>query len=71
LGGLHWIGELHPGDSRWTLVTVPIPGGPGFTNHSVAWLVLGSILLVTAVVAAYIFATGHHARYLKSANARL
>jgi diguanylate cyclase (GGDEF)-like protein len=71
LGGLHWTDELHPGDSRWTLVTVPIPGGPGFTNHSVAWLVLGSILLVTAVVAAYIFATGHHARYLKSANARL
>jgi diguanylate cyclase (GGDEF)-like protein len=71
LGGLHWTGELHPGDSRWTLVAVPIPGGPGFTSHSVAWLVLGSILLVTAVVAAYIFATGHHARYLKSANARL
>jgi diguanylate cyclase (GGDEF)-like protein len=71
LGGLHWMGELHPGDSRWTFVAVPIPGGPGFTNHSVAWLVLGSILLVTAVVAAYIYATGHHARYLKSANARL
>ena len=42
----------HPGDSRWTLVAVPILGGPGFTSHSVAWLVLGSVLLVTAVLAA-------------------
>jgi diguanylate cyclase (GGDEF)-like protein len=71
LGGLHWTGELRPGDSRWTLVAVPIPGGPGFTSHGVAWLVLGSVLLVTAVVVAYICATGYHARFLKSANARL
>jgi diguanylate cyclase (GGDEF)-like protein len=71
LGGLHWTGELHPGDSRWTFVAVPIPGGPGYTSHSVAWLVLGSVLLLTAVVSAYIYATGHHARYLKSANTRL
>jgi diguanylate cyclase (GGDEF)-like protein len=70
LGGLHWTG-VHPGDSRWTFIAAPIPGGPGYTSHGVAWLVLGSVLLVTAVVAAYIYATGHHARYLKSANARL
>jgi diguanylate cyclase (GGDEF)-like protein/PAS domain S-box-containing protein len=71
LDGLHWSGELHPGDSRWTFVATPIPGGPGFTSHGVAWLVLASGLLVTAVVAAYICATCHHARYLKSANTRL
>jgi diguanylate cyclase (GGDEF)-like protein/PAS domain S-box-containing protein len=69
--GLHWTGELSPGDSRWTFVATPIPGGPGFTNHSVAWFVLASGLLVTAVMAAYIWATGHHARYLKSVNTRL
>jgi diguanylate cyclase (GGDEF)-like protein/PAS domain S-box-containing protein len=71
LAGLHWSGELHPGDSRWTLVAVPIPGGPGFTSHSVAWLALAGALLVTALVAAYIWATGYHARYLTSANTRL
>jgi diguanylate cyclase (GGDEF)-like protein/PAS domain S-box-containing protein len=69
--GLHWIGELNPGDSRWTFIAAPIPGGPGYTSHGVAWLVLGSVLLVTAVLAAYIYATGYHARYLKSANGRL
>ena len=27
-GGLHWSGPLNVGDSAWTMVAVPIAGGP-------------------------------------------
>ncbi len=28
-GGPHWTGVLDIGDARWTMIAVPIPGGPG------------------------------------------
>jgi diguanylate cyclase (GGDEF)-like protein len=69
--GLHWTGELNPGDSWWTFIAAPGPGGPGSAGRTVAWLVLAAGLLVSAVVVAYIWTTGRYARHLQAANMQL
>jgi diguanylate cyclase (GGDEF)-like protein len=69
--GVHWSGELNPGDSRWTFIAAPIPGGPGIASHNVAWLVLAGGLLVSAAVVTYIWTTRRHARHLESVNMQL
>jgi diguanylate cyclase (GGDEF)-like protein len=69
--GLHWTGELNPGDSWWTFIAAPSLGGPGIASHNVAWLVLAAGLLVSAVAVAYIWTTGRFARHLQAANTQL
>jgi len=69
--GLHWTGELNPGDSWWTFIAAPSPGGPEIASHNVAWLVLAAGLLVSAVAVAYIWTTGRFARHLQAANTQL
>jgi diguanylate cyclase (GGDEF)-like protein len=69
--GLHWTGEINPGDSWWTFIAAPSPGGPGIASRNVAWLVLAAGLLVSAVVVAYIWTTGRYARHLQAANTQL
>jgi diguanylate cyclase (GGDEF)-like protein len=69
--GLHWTGELNPGDSWWTFIAAPSPGAPGIASHDVAWLVLAAGLLVSAVAVAYIWTTGRFARHLQAANTQL
>jgi diguanylate cyclase (GGDEF)-like protein/PAS domain S-box-containing protein len=69
--GLHWIGELNPGDSWWTFLAAPGWGAPGSASHNVSWLVLAAGLLVSAIVVAYIWTTGRYARHLQAANTQL
>jgi diguanylate cyclase (GGDEF)-like protein len=69
--GLHWSGEIKVGDVGWTFVAAPIPGGPGTADHGRSWLVLAGLLLMSAIVAAYIWASGRHAKRLKVGNERL
>jgi diguanylate cyclase (GGDEF)-like protein/PAS domain S-box-containing protein len=67
-----WPAEIRAGDGRWTLVAVPVPGGPGTPNHQSAWLALLGGLLVTALVVGYIRTSGRNSVVaLKAANARL
>jgi diguanylate cyclase (GGDEF)-like protein len=70
--GPHHSAEIRAGDGRWTMIAVPIPGGPGMPNHYAAWFVLLGGLSVTAIVVAYICASGRQSVVaLKSANAQL
>jgi diguanylate cyclase (GGDEF)-like protein len=69
--GPHWTGELNPGDSWWTFIAAPSPGGPGIAGHNLAWLVLAAGLSVSAIVVAYIWAAGRYARHLQAANTQL
>jgi diguanylate cyclase (GGDEF)-like protein len=67
----HWSRDLHVGDARWTLIAIPISGGPGTANRSGSWIILLSGLLVTAAAVAYIWASGRKAQQLKTANREL
>jgi CHASE1-domain containing sensor protein len=69
--GPHWSGEIKAGDVGWTFVAVPVPGGPGTADHGRSWLVLAGLLLVSAIVVAYIWASGSHAERLQEGNERL
>jgi diguanylate cyclase (GGDEF)-like protein len=71
ISGPHWTGSLDIGDARWTMIAVPIPGGPGIPVHTGAWTSLIVGLLMTAIVAGYIWATGRHAERLERANKQL
>jgi diguanylate cyclase (GGDEF)-like protein len=69
--GPHWTGDLNMGDARWTFVVVPIPGGPGTSSHGGSWLVLLASLLITALVAGYVWTTGRHSQRIQAANKEL
>ena len=69
--GAHWIGKLDVGQSRWTMIAVPIPGGPGIAVHTGAWLALMLGLLVSGIAAAYIWSVGRHGQRLQVANMQL
>ena len=72
VAGPHWSSETKVGDAKWKFVAVPIPGGPGIPNHYGAWLVLLGGLIVSAMAAAYIWASGRQSVVaLKRANAQL
>src|SRR6202030_1744817 len=62
MAGTHWSGELRAGDGRWTLVAVPAPSGKFGIGHDRAWIILIAGLLVSGLVAAYLWASGRHAR---------
>jgi diguanylate cyclase (GGDEF)-like protein len=69
--GPHWTGTLQIGDARWTMIAVPIPGGPGTAVRSSAWIALIFCLFVSASVVANIWLTGRHGQRLQMANAQL
>ena len=69
--GPHWTDALQVGDRKWTLVAVPIPGGPGTPNHFSSWAVLAVGLFVSALVAAYIWLLGRYALRVQMANKQL
>jgi diguanylate cyclase (GGDEF)-like protein len=69
--GAHWIGKLDVGESRWTMIAVPIPGGPGTAGHTGAWMALIFGLLLSALVAAYTWSTGRDGQRLQIANTQL
>ena|GEM_PF-583251 len=69
--GLHWSGEIGVADVVWTFVATPIPGGPGTAGHGGSWVTLAAFLLVSAMVVAYIWASGRYAQRLREGNERL
>jgi diguanylate cyclase (GGDEF)-like protein/PAS domain S-box-containing protein len=69
--GLHWSGEIGAGDVAWTFIATPIPGGPGTANHGGSWVALAAFLLASAIVVAYIWASGRYAQRLREGNERL
>jgi diguanylate cyclase (GGDEF)-like protein len=68
--GPHWSGLLSVGDASWTLIAVPVPGGPASPSHTAGWVVLICGLLLTAALVAYILRTGHSNRQLSTQNRR-
>ncbi|HEX2655329.1 MAG TPA: EAL domain-containing protein [Xanthobacteraceae bacterium] len=71
LQNLHWSGELKVGDTSWTIVATAVPDGPLAARHDRAWIVLGSGLLITLGLVAYICVSGRYARRLLIANKRV
>ena len=69
--GPQWTGTIQIGDARWTMIAVPIPGGPGTAVHSGAWIALIFCLFVSGIIVAYIWLTGRHGQRLQIANAQL
>jgi len=69
--GPHWSNDLRVGDARWTLIAVPMPGGPGTARHIGSWVVLAAGLLLSAVVTAYMRSARDHERRLLDANNKL
>jgi diguanylate cyclase len=64
----NWIGELTTGDKRWILVVTPVIGPSTFLLHSRAWIVLCAGLLISALVAAYLWNSIRQLRRLEAAN---
>jgi diguanylate cyclase (GGDEF)-like protein/PAS domain S-box-containing protein len=71
IAGVHRTSEISVGDRRWTLIAAPVPGGPGTANHVGSWIALLGGLFITALLVAYIWASGRHAERVESANNRL
>ena len=59
------------GDAAWTMVAVPIAGGPVAPNYGRAWIVLICGILLTGAIATYIWRTGKHAERLRTSNREL
>ena len=59
------------GDAQWTMVAVPIAGGPVAPSYVRAWIVLICGILLTGAIAAYIWRTGKHAERLRTSNQEL
>jgi CHASE1-domain containing sensor protein len=55
VGGPHWSGDLRVGDATWTLIVVPVSGGPVSAGHGAAWFVLIVGLFLSATITAYIW----------------
>jgi len=62
---------LKVGDAAWTLIIKPIPGGPGTPSRTGSWLASLTGLLFTALVSAFLWTSGRHARRVQAANAEL
>ena len=69
--GLHWSGELSVGDRAWTFVAAPTPGGPGTASRIGSSMILIGGLLLSALAALYIWASGRHAERMRAANKNL
>jgi diguanylate cyclase (GGDEF)-like protein len=69
--GPHLTMPLTVGDAQWTLIAKSIPGGPGTASRTGSWLVLLGGLSFTALVSAFLWASGRHSRRLQGANYEL
>ncbi len=63
--GLHWTGELKVADRLWTVIAVPLPGGPGTAVHSGSTMILAGGLLISAMMAAYFWTVARDTRRLQ------
>ncbi len=69
--GPHWSGALKIGDATWNTLSTPAAGGRLALNYDRALIVLAAGLVVTAIVAAYMFSTSRHSRRLELVNRRI
>jgi diguanylate cyclase (GGDEF)-like protein len=69
--GPHWSGPLSVGDANWTLIAVPVPGGPAAADYARGWVVLICGLLLSAALMAYIWGNGLHSQRLRNINKEL
>jgi diguanylate cyclase (GGDEF)-like protein/PAS domain S-box-containing protein len=69
--GSHWSNELRVADRSWTFVAVPAPGGPEAPVHLASWMILFGGLLITGILAAYIWSMRRNSRHLELSNAAL
>jgi diguanylate cyclase (GGDEF)-like protein/PAS domain S-box-containing protein len=66
--GIHRLTELRVGDRKWTMVSAPMPGGPGTSAHAPSSLVLFGALSFSALTAAFLWASGRNAQRIQAAN---
>jgi diguanylate cyclase len=69
--GLHWSGDLRVADRRWTFIAAPIPGGPGTAAHLSSRMILIGGLLISVIMAAYLWSAGRNARHLRLRHQQL
>ncbi len=69
--GLHWTGEIVLADTRWTMITVPVPGGSRLVNHDRSLMVLIVGLLLTMAVISYLELARRNASRLDAMRKRL
>jgi diguanylate cyclase (GGDEF)-like protein/PAS domain S-box-containing protein len=69
--GLHWTGEVRFADARWTMIVVPIAGGPLLIEHSRAWIAFPFGLSLTAAAVLYAWLNGRHTARLRRLMADL
>ena len=71
VAGLHWSTELTVGDRRWTLMAAPVPGVLGTAERYASRIVLVGGLLISALVAGYLWTAARHTRRIQAANKEL
>ena len=68
----HWSRDLLAAGQPWLkMVARPMPGGPLTVTDDRPWIVVISFLIITAVVAAYLWASGQHALRMIVANQKV
>jgi diguanylate cyclase (GGDEF)-like protein len=68
---MHWSGSLNAGDSLWTILAAPVPGGVGTASHLSSWMALIGGLSISTIVVAYFGASARSAQHLRAANDQL
>jgi CHASE1-domain containing sensor protein len=71
VAGLHWSDDLKLADRRWTFIAAPIPGGPGTAAHLSSRMILIGGVLISAMMAAYLWSAGRNARRLRLRHEQL
>jgi diguanylate cyclase (GGDEF)-like protein len=65
-----WIGDLHVADRHWEAVVVP-SGASSLVRHNRAWIVLAAGLVITLILASYVWTSTRYVRMLEAANAAI
>jgi diguanylate cyclase (GGDEF)-like protein len=63
-----WVGDLRVGDRHWEAVAIPSISAPNLARYNRAWIVLVAGLLITGLVAAYVWTSTRYVRMLEAAN---
>ena len=69
--GRHFADTLTAGEAHWTIVAVPIPGGPLDIRHDRAWLVLAANLLIGGIALFHVASSSRQADELLHAHEQI
>src|SRR6185436_6631214 len=67
----HWSGILKIGDANWQVRATPAAGGPLIAHYYRALAVLAAGLVITALLAAYLWLASRNAHQLARVNRRV